>query len=37
MGKIRYLAMLRPPNRPYEDSRVEDPDGNKIDIRQTKG
>lgn len=32
-----WPAMLRPPNRPYEDSRVEDPDGNKIDIGQTKG
>ena len=33
----KYPAAPRPPNRPYEDSRVEDPDGNKIDIGQTKG
>lgn len=36
IGKT-WPAMLRPANRPYEDSRVEDPDGNKIDIGQTKG
>jgi catechol 2,3-dioxygenase-like lactoylglutathione lyase family enzyme len=36
IGK-KYHAAPRPANRPYEDSRVEDPDGNKIDIGQTKG
>ncbi len=33
----QYHAAPRPDNRPYEDSRVEDPDGNKIDIGETKG
>ena len=33
----KWPAAARPPNRPYEDSRVEDPDGNKVDIGQTKG
>jgi catechol 2,3-dioxygenase-like lactoylglutathione lyase family enzyme len=36
IGK-RFPAAPRPANRPYEDARVEDPDGNKIDIGQTKG
>jgi hypothetical protein len=36
IGK-KYPAAARPANRPYEDSRVEDPDGNKVDIGQTKG
>jgi catechol 2,3-dioxygenase-like lactoylglutathione lyase family enzyme len=36
IGK-KYPAASRPANRPYEDSRVEDPDGNKVDIGQTKG
>jgi catechol 2,3-dioxygenase-like lactoylglutathione lyase family enzyme len=36
IGK-RFPAAPRPANRPYEDSRVEDPDGNKVDISETKG
>lgn len=36
IGK-KWPAAPRPANRPYEDSRVEDPDGTKIDIGQTKG
>jgi catechol 2,3-dioxygenase-like lactoylglutathione lyase family enzyme len=36
IGK-KFPAAPRPANRPYEDSRVEDPDGNKVDIGQTKG
>jgi|LNFM01.1.fsa_nt_gb catechol 2,3-dioxygenase-like lactoylglutathione lyase family enzyme len=36
IGK-KWPAAPRPANRPYEDARVEDPDGNKIDIGQTKG
>ena len=33
----KFPAAPRPPNRPYEDARVEDPDGNKVDIGETKG
>lgn len=36
IGK-KFPAAPRPANRPYEDARVEDPDGNKVDIGQTKG
>jgi catechol 2,3-dioxygenase-like lactoylglutathione lyase family enzyme len=36
IGK-KWPAAPRPANRPYEDARVEDPDGNKVDIGQTKG
>jgi catechol 2,3-dioxygenase-like lactoylglutathione lyase family enzyme len=33
----KFPAAPRPANRPYEDARVEDPDGNKVDIGETKG
>jgi catechol 2,3-dioxygenase-like lactoylglutathione lyase family enzyme len=33
----KFRAAPRPANRPYEDARVEDPDGNKVDIGETKG
>jgi catechol 2,3-dioxygenase-like lactoylglutathione lyase family enzyme len=36
IGK-KFVAAPRPPNRPYEDSRVEDPDGNMVDLGETKG
>ena len=36
IGK-KFVAAARPPNRPYEDARVEDPDGNMIDLGETKG
>ena len=36
IGK-KFVAAPRPPNRPYEDARVEDPDGNMIDLGETKG
>jgi catechol 2,3-dioxygenase-like lactoylglutathione lyase family enzyme len=32
-----YPAAPRPPNRPYEDARVQDPDGNMVDLGETKG
>jgi catechol 2,3-dioxygenase-like lactoylglutathione lyase family enzyme len=32
-----YPAAPRPANRPFEDARVEDPDGNMVDLGETKG
>ena len=32
-----HPAAPRPANRPYEDARVEDPDGNMVDLGETKG
>jgi catechol 2,3-dioxygenase-like lactoylglutathione lyase family enzyme len=32
-----HVAAPRPADRPYEDARIEDPDGNMVDLGETKG